>query len=86
MSVIVSVQSGGERETYLRAQSPSMKRSDIIETISEMLADREKYTIGKLKGNHSNSNRRKKKAPVLRGDEHAVVNTGLETVVEAALS
>jgi hypothetical protein len=76
--IIVSVQTGGTKETYLRAVCSSV--DEVEETVKAMLADPDAYTIGKLK------RKWKAPAPVKRdGDGERIPGTVAATV-EAALA
>jgi hypothetical protein len=81
--VIVSVQTGGTKETYLRAVCKTL--GEVEDTVKAMLADPAAYTIGKptnktfRRGGHN-----KKKAAVVRGDEDAKVKGSLDELVESA--
>jgi hypothetical protein len=82
--IIVSVQTGGTKETYLRAVCNSI--DEVEATVKAMLADPDAYTIGKLK--------RKWKAPApvkkdgdgeqIPGTVAATVGRALDDVTELA--
>ena len=83
--IIVSVQSGGQKETYLRAVCKTI--DEVEETVHAMLADQAAYTIGKVKRKSTfPGHRPKKTAPALKPEEEVIPGVEVDATVERALT
>lgn len=77
-SLIVSVQTVGRKATYLRATAASL--AEVVGTVEAMIADPEKFTIGKLKPTF------KGRAPARKPDEEVLPGVEVNEKVEAVLA
>jgi hypothetical protein len=71
MTVVVPIQTGGQKETFLRAECKDLREATVIETVKAMLAQPDKHKIGKQRWTTFGT-KRGKRAPVMRPDDERV--------------